>query len=298
MPLKRWGLVTVGAIWCFALWSALSAAWATSPGDALEGSGRDVLYAAIVSLPLVAVPHRRALRLAGLGVIVGIGLLAVGTLTVVLVDGPGQFLAGRLDAPVGYRNATALLFAMGFWPFIAIAAERGRARGMKALGFALAVLCLGLAFLTQSRGVVLGLACGGVVSVLLPPDRARRAWLAIVALAMVALSAKALLTPYDAFDGGKGVATSEDIAQAAQTLLLLTLAAFAAGLAFAAFDNGLRPESTRRSGLPGWPGSVSCSSRWPGSAEDSQWSATRSPRCRPNGKSSGPTRRSLPAHRA
>lgn len=251
VPLSRWGLLAVGGAWAFACWSLLSATWAVSAGDALEGAGRDVLYAAVITLPLVAIPSRQALRFAGAGVVFGIAALAVGTLVAMIVDGPAQFLAGRLDAPVGYRNATALLFAIGFWPLITLAAEQGRARGIKALSFAVAVLCLGLAFLTQSRGVVLGVACGGIVTACLPPDRVRRIWLAIAAVAMVALSAKSLLTPYDAFDGGQGVVTNGDIAHATRTLVLLTLAAFAAGLGFAAFDNGLRPESAEIARLRG-----------------------------------------------
>jgi hypothetical protein len=245
VPLGPWGLVTVGGAWGLATWSVLSATWATSAGDALEGAGRDVLYAAVITLPLVAIPHRRALRFAGGGVIVGITALAIGTLGAMVVDGPAQFLAGRLDAPVGYRNATALLFAIGFWPLIAVAAERGRARWLKAGAFAVAVLCLGLAFLTQSRGVVLGVACGGIVSGVLPPDRVRRIWLAIGAVGLVALTSKSLLTPYDAFDGGQGVVTSDDIATATRTLLLLLGGAFAAGLGWAVFDNGLRAESAQ-----------------------------------------------------
>ena len=41
-----------------------------------------------------------------------------------LRDGAGQFLAGRLNDPVGYRNATAALMAMAFWPLVCLAAQR------------------------------------------------------------------------------------------------------------------------------------------------------------------------------
>ena len=55
------------------------------------------------------------------------GLAAVVVLTFVnaLADGAGQFLAGRLNDPVGYRNATAALMAMAFWPLVCLAAQRG-----------------------------------------------------------------------------------------------------------------------------------------------------------------------------
>ena len=74
----------------------------------------------------------------------------------------------------------------------------------RALAFGAATLCLGLAFLTQSRGIVLGLALGGVVVLALGPDRVRRAWTAIITLAAVAIASPWLLRPFHAFDGGDG----------------------------------------------------------------------------------------------
>ena len=45
-----------------------------------------------------------------------------------------------------------------------------------------AIVCLGLAFMTQSRGVVVGLAVGGLAIALLSPDRVRRVWVAGLAV--------------------------------------------------------------------------------------------------------------------
>src|ERR1700686_2625741 len=68
----RWlGFALTGA-WGLAAWAALSALWAASPGAALEGAGRLALYAAILTLPLVAVGDLRALRVAAHGVVTGI----------------------------------------------------------------------------------------------------------------------------------------------------------------------------------------------------------------------------------
>src|SRR4051794_24149954 len=145
--------IAVCAAWALAGWALLSMAWADSPADAWEGASRLVLYAGILSIPAVVLPGRRALAMAGAGVVGGIAVIALITLIKMLTEGGEQFLAGRLDSPVGYRNATACLFSLAFWPLIALAAERGRGRVLRACGFALAVLCLGLAFLTQSRGM-------------------------------------------------------------------------------------------------------------------------------------------------
>lgn len=244
----RWvGLALAGA-WGLAVWAAASAAWAGSPGAALEGAGREIMYAAILTLPFVAVGDRseigqRALRVAGWGVVCGIALIALYTMSWMLLDGPAVFLAGRLNEPIGYRNATALLFCLAYWPLIVLAATRSGGRLLRAVCFGLAVLMLGLAFLTQSRGVLLGLGCGGAVTLALGPDRVRRVWLALLSIALLAGAAPWLLRPYHAFAGGNGVVHAGDIAVAARALVALTVIAATVGFLLAVFDSGLRPAS-------------------------------------------------------
>lgn len=87
----------------FALWSLLGVAWADAPGRAVEGAGRNLLYAALVSLPLLTLPERRsAVRMAWT---LTAGLAAVVLLTFgnALADGPGS------SSPVASmtRSATA-----------------------------------------------------------------------------------------------------------------------------------------------------------------------------------------------
>jgi hypothetical protein len=281
----RWVGLALGGAWGLAGWAAISAVWAGSPGAALEGAGREVMYAAILTLPFVAVGGRRtapvgaarivtargvpavgagverlaggvsnngepvtdegvrALRVAGRGVVCGIALIALYTVGWMLVDGPAVFLAGRLNEPIGYRNATALLFCIAFWPLIVLAATRGRGRGLRAVALGLAVPMLGLAFLTQSRGVLLGLICGGVVALALGPDRVRRAWLALLGVVLVAGASPWLLKPFQAFDGGHGVVHPSDIAVAAWALVALAAISTVVGFLLAVFDAGLRPAS-------------------------------------------------------
>ncbi|MEZ5120428.1 MAG: O-antigen ligase family protein [Solirubrobacterales bacterium] len=237
----------LAGIWGFAAWTVLSMLWSESPSAAWEGGARDIFYAALVTVPLVLVPRARVLPVLAVGLVGGIAVLALLTLVRMLVGDDGLFLAGRLDAPVGYRNATALLFALGVWPLLALAAC-GPRRAFRAGAFSLAVLCLALAFLTQSRGIVVGLATGGIVALAFGPDRVRRAWLAILALALLAAFSSGLLTPYHAFDGGQGIVADSDIGRAAWTTLLLMVVAFGVGLAYALVDNGLRTgtEGSRR----------------------------------------------------
>jgi O-Antigen ligase len=239
----RWLALALAGAWGLAAWAALSALWAASPGAALEGAARLALYAAILTLPLVAVGDLRALRVAAHGIVIGIVLIALYALGKMLIDGPAIFLAGRLNGPVEYRNATALLFCLAYWPLIVLAATRARGRALRAISFAFAELMLGLAFLTQSRGVILGLCCGALVVLLLGPDQVRRAWLALLSVVLLALASSWLLTPYHSFAGGAGLVHASDIATAARALLLLVLAAGATGFLLAVFDAGLRVHS-------------------------------------------------------
>ena len=243
LRLDSWPLrVMVGAIWGLAAWAALSMLWSPSPSAAWEGAGRTAFYAALVSVPPLMLIGSRALRAAGLAAVGGIAALALIMAVRLVLEGENVMLAGRLNEPVGYRNATACLFALGVWPLLSVAATRGLSRFARAMAFALAELCLGLAYLTQSRGIVLGLAAGGLVAIGLGPDRVRRAWLALALVAGLALASNWLLTPYDAFIAG--TVGPDDVDTAATALVVLTLAAFAVGLAAALFDSGLRAGSS------------------------------------------------------
>jgi O-Antigen ligase len=234
--------VALAAIWGFAAWTLLSAAWAESAAAAWEGGARTCLYAALITVGLTALPDRRQRGWLGVGLVAGVSVLAVVTLIDLLAGGTEAFVAGRLNGPIGYRNGTAALFAFAFWPLIGFAAPQGRGSVLRAIALGAAVLVLGLVFLTQSRGVLIGLVAGGAVSLAAGPDRLRRAWLAVAAAGAVAAASWKLLDPYDAFEAGNAV-TAGDIESAAKALVLITLAVFVAGLAFAIFDNGLRSSS-------------------------------------------------------
>jgi hypothetical protein len=238
-------IVLVASIWLLAGWSLLSMVWAQSSGDAFVAGDRMILYAAITTLPFVLPLSFRALVATGWSITLGVGAIALYVLVRLLAHGAPLFLAGRLNGPVDYRNATALLFALAVWPGVIAASARSYRRGIRAGALALATLCLGLAFLTQSRGIVLGLAIGAVPVFVLGPDRSRRAWVAILVVAGVAAASPWLLRPFHAFDGGHGYVSPHTIAVAAWALAILTVAAFAVGLLIALFDNGLRPGSSR-----------------------------------------------------
>src|SRR6187551_862255 len=234
------------AIWTFVLYVLLTAAWSQSAALALEEAARTSFYAALWTLTVGAGAAGAWRNRLGAAISVGIVAVAVVTLVGLLFNADGLFLAGRLDSPVGYRNGTAALFAFAFWPLSGFAARRGAASPARAAAFGAAVLVLGLAFLTQSRGVLIGLVLGGAVSLAIGPDRLRRAWLAIAAVIAIAAGSSRLLTPYHAFDGGAGTVAYGDIQAAAIALLVICAAVFVASLFLFVFDNGLRSSGIDR----------------------------------------------------
>jgi hypothetical protein len=58
-PRTRPLIVALAAIWGFTAWTLLSAAWAQSAANAWEGGTRTLLYAALFTVGLTALPDRR-----------------------------------------------------------------------------------------------------------------------------------------------------------------------------------------------------------------------------------------------
>jgi hypothetical protein len=225
-----------------------SVLWGESPDSAVQAGTRTLLYAGLLALPLLTLHDRRSVQTVAAAALAGLAVITVGTFVYVAIDPEAAFLAGRLDAPVGYRNGTAALFVLAFWPLLCVAAARGISTLLRAPAFAVALIAIGLAFLTQSRGAMIGFVAGGAVAVLVGPDRLRRVWLSIVAVGAIAIASGGLLAPYDAFAAGEPV-TASDIAGAAGVLAVVALCGLAAVLALSTYDNGLRRESPSRYGL-------------------------------------------------
>ena len=236
-------LAFVAALWAFALWSAVTLSWSDRPGPGFEGTGRALLYAALASLPLLTLPTRlwavhtaRLLTVAAAG-FVGLSLVAL------LASGEDWFVAGRLDEPVGYRNGTGALMTICFWPLITLAANRRAHLAVRAPAFAVATAALGMALLTQSRGAVLGFVAGFVVASALGPDRLRRIWAAVLAVALVVIASSRLMAPYDAFAETLR-ASSADVDTALAALRTLVLGALGVGVLLGILDGGQRVSET------------------------------------------------------
>lgn len=184
--LGRIGMVGVAAIVAAAVWTAASVAWAANTQTAWEEAARTGLYA--VAALLAATLVRRA---GDVSTMLTVGALVPAVAAVlVLLQPPSELAAGfddaRLLGQVGYHNGYAAFLLAPFWSALAIAAARGT-RWWHAVPLgAGTVVTLQVALLTQSRGSVILLVIGGLVTLALTPRRLRTLALACPAVAAAA----------------------------------------------------------------------------------------------------------------
>lgn len=222
LPIPAWlalgGLTAIGAL------SLLSARWADAPDLAVVTANRWFVLAVCAGLGLVLV---RSLRRD----VIAIGTLAAGTfliaaIVVLRLLGPGAdelFLGGRLHQPLGYINAEATIFLMGLWLVMPAAEQR---RGVLAgVGVSVAVLFVGLAVLSASRGAGLAFAASVVVVLLAIPGRLRRVFALVVIVGAVGGALGPLLEVYDATLANGGVTPVAAIHEAIGRLLAVALIA-------------------------------------------------------------------------
>lgn len=223
----------------FGIWTLVSTLWSDSPSAGVESGARYLFYGALALAVVATLPRRVTAVQFGRFVLLGYGALAGVTLVALLVAGKDLILAGRLDTPVGYRNGAAAVMAMAAVAAICVAAARTTNPLARSGAFALGVAALGLAYLSQSRGVVLGFAAGTLIAVLLGPERLRRVGLTLIAGGLVAAVSQQLLEPYDAFLDRRFTSAAE-VESAALALLLAAGVGFAIMYAIALLDSGLR----------------------------------------------------------
>ena len=226
--LPRAAIVALVAFALYVAWSYLSISWAASPGDALTGSNRALLYLLVFATMLLLPWSARGALIALLTFAVGIGVVAIVLMVrLASADHVAALVIGRrLAAPTGYFNATAALFMIGALTAIALAARRelpGPLRGAL-IGFASAGLQL--AVIVQSRGWLFTLPLVLIAAVVLVPDRLRVTAAAVLPAAATLAVVHRLLHVYDASTpAGLNQASS----QAGHAALRLCLIAFIAG---------------------------------------------------------------------
>jgi hypothetical protein len=240
--------VALAAFALYVAWSYLSIAWAASPGDALTGSNRALLYFLVFATMLVLPWTVPGALIALLTFVLGIGVVAI-VLLVRLASADhvtALIVSGRLAAPTGYFNATAALFTIEALMAIALAARRelpGLLRGAL-IAFACAGLQLGV--IVQSRGWLFTLPLVLIAAIVLLPDRLRVIAAAIVPAAATLAVVHSLLHVYQA---STGVALNQASTQAGHSALRMCLIAFVVGTLLAWAESVLpapRPSALRR----------------------------------------------------
>ena len=244
--LPRAALIAIGCFAAYVAWSYLSITWAASPGDALQGSNRALLYLIVFTL-MVALPWTPEAALAALVAFT----LAVGAIAVVILlrfasaDQVSQLLLdGRLAAPTGYFNASVALFSLDAFLGIALAARRELPGLLR--GTLIGVACAGLqlAVVGQSRGWLFTLPLVAVVSIAVLSDRLRVVAAAILPIAAAVIPVHRLLGVYNA---PAGSATQAHAAtRAGKAGLILSAAAMVLATLVVWAESLIRPRPLSR----------------------------------------------------
>jgi hypothetical protein len=229
--------VALGALAGLATWTALSILWSPAKGVAVADAQRALLYLTVFLIGFWAcnLLRRRMeaslLPLAIAGAIVGL----VTTLVLWIGDDFRSYLQSdaTLRYPLGYRNADAAFFLLGFWALLAVAAVSTRLVARSA-AIAMATMLVDLALLCQSRGSVVAMVLAGIVYLVLSPRRLEALLLLGLATLPVLIAAPRLLDVYQHRAADPGVLGPMHAAAGwtvASTAVSLLLAALVLGLA-------------------------------------------------------------------
>ncbi|PZS06856.1 MAG: hypothetical protein DLM64_15700 [Solirubrobacterales bacterium] len=190
----RLALAGAGLLAAFALWSGITVLWSVAPDHTWLELNRVLAYVVVLFLAFaLGASHSRSVELIAKGFVLVALAVSVYALGQKLL--PGLHIAGvfdlnttgsvpRLQEPLGYWNALALMIAMGVPLALALALDSEGTRRMR-LGalLALALMLLTLGF-TYSRGGVLALVLGLLAGIALSGARLRSLmWLAVACAA-------------------------------------------------------------------------------------------------------------------
>ncbi len=227
----RGTLLALGALAGLTAWTYLSILWADVRGPAWDGANLTAFYLlAFAALALWPVRPRAA---AAVLTMFATGLVVLAA--VVLREGSvandpaaSVLYAQRLAEPLGYPNATAVVFGMGAWGMLALSLQSWLGRWWRALTVGLAVALAQVDFLAQSRGAIYTAPVVLIVYFLLARRRVRAA---VPVLILALVSAPAVPRLLDVYNSD-GAAEQRDAFAGAAVAIAASgvVAAIAAGL--------------------------------------------------------------------
>lgn len=203
--------IALGALALLGAWTLLSALWSPAPDVAIEDGARTLSYALSFALGAwLCLLLGRRMYLAMAPVAVVTALVGVATLAVLLT---GSDVTTYLESdttlryPLGYRNAAAAFFLIGFWPLLALASSSAAGTGLRIAAAAAGTMSFQLAILAQSRTSLFAFAIGAILFIVASRLRLRALVWGLAAL-LAGLPALPLLL--DLYQQGGG-ATAESI---------------------------------------------------------------------------------------
>jgi hypothetical protein len=237
LRVRKASVIAIALFALFTAWSYLSISWAQSPGDALGGSNRTLLYLLLFALLILLPWTPEGALVALLTFVIGIGVIGIVLLfRLAAHDNVASLvIEGRLAAPTGYFNSTAALFTIGALAAILLATRRELPGIVRGVLVAFACSGLQLAIIVQSRGWLFTLPLVVIVAIWIASDRLRLVVTAIIPLAGAAAPIRRLL---DVYQNKGGAALGHASARAGQAALLICLAVFVLGT-LAAWGDGL-----------------------------------------------------------
>ncbi|MFL5866236.1 MAG: O-antigen ligase family protein, partial [Thermoleophilaceae bacterium] len=226
---RRTAVVAVLGLVLLWLWALASTGWAESADLALTDANRWLLYAAVLAILVMLLRTDGLAKLLLAAATVAVcGLAAYIAVVLAFGDGPGLFLGGRLNEPLGYVNGQAGYLLLGFWPLIALA-ERPRSPAVAGAALAGATFLAGLVLLAETRAVIPAIVVTALVLVLAVPGRPARLWAILFVGAGLAVAAGPIVDVYRNAHGGQ---VAESVLHTA--VLTLAVASLAAGSAWGA----------------------------------------------------------------
>jgi hypothetical protein len=235
LPLRRRAKWAIALFALYVLWSYASIAWAGSPGDALDGSNRALLYLIVFSL-FAILPWTPEGALAMLvAFALGVGAIALAVMyRLAAADQVSRLVEdGRLIAPTGYFNSSVALFMTAALLATALSVRRELAAPIRGLLIASACLDLQLALIGQSRGWLFTLPLVLIFSLAIVRNRFRTAAAALIPTVATVVPIGLLLK---VFQASTAAALDHAAARAGRAGLLIFAVAFFVGTLIAWAD--------------------------------------------------------------